>query len=212
LLYIVRGPTSFEALRTYQGTQCSTFRQACALRGLLETDEEWDQCLTEAAEFQTGSKLRQLFVNIMVGNSPQDASGLFRRHYRDLTDNIAFQLEKRYRMNPHLITATRIEQYVLYELNRLLEESAGQSLPDFGLPTPPESLAAVVDMPDIAVTSNTQPAEGSILREETQFDRAQLLAQWNAQYSRCNEGQKQILDTVLQTLSTNVLTSYSSNS
>jgi hypothetical protein len=208
LLYIVPNPSSFEALRTYQGTEFSTFRQACTVRGLLETDEEWDQCLMEAAEFQTGSKLRQLFVNIMVGNSTQDALGLFRRHYRDLTDDIAFQLEKRYHLNAHLITATRIEQYALYELNRLLQESAGKTISEFGLPPPPESLTAiVVDLQEITIAP--QATESSILREEMQFDRDELLARWQSDYVRCNEEQKNIVDTILEALSLHVRTQWS---
>jgi hypothetical protein len=199
LLYIVKGPRSFEALRTYEGIQLDTFKQACAIRGLLDTDEEWDHCLTEAAEFQTGPKLRQLFVNIMIGNSPQDALGLFQRHYRDLTDDISFQLQKRYALNPHLITASRVEQYALYELNRLLQESAGKTVTEFGLPSPPQSLTAIVTTE--LGTTTLPPVEGLVLREEMQFDRAELLGKWDKGYKECNAGQKHILDTILGSLS-----------
>jgi hypothetical protein len=52
LLYVVTSPTSWEALRTFNGVTHPTFKAACAARGLLEGDEEWDICLTEAALMQ----------------------------------------------------------------------------------------------------------------------------------------------------------------
>jgi len=57
LLYNVPGPTSFDSLRTYNGILYESFQDACSTRGLLETDEEWDVCLTEAATFKTGHQL-----------------------------------------------------------------------------------------------------------------------------------------------------------
>ena len=41
LLAVVRGPTSFESLRTVDGVIYETFKVACIARGLLEDDEEW---------------------------------------------------------------------------------------------------------------------------------------------------------------------------
>lgn len=57
LLTIVKGPTSFEDLRTFNGALLPTFRAACLARGLLEDDAEWRQCLMEATMMQTGSCL-----------------------------------------------------------------------------------------------------------------------------------------------------------
>ena len=49
LLHQVRGPTSFEALRTFEGQLYNTFRDACHARGLLESDAHWDSALQEAS-------------------------------------------------------------------------------------------------------------------------------------------------------------------
>ena len=38
LLHTVQGPVSFEALKTVNGQICSTFREACQIRGLLKDD------------------------------------------------------------------------------------------------------------------------------------------------------------------------------
>ena len=54
LLTIVRGPTSFEDLRTVNNVLHDTFKSAYVARGLLEDDKEWIQYLREAAIMNTG--------------------------------------------------------------------------------------------------------------------------------------------------------------
>ncbi|XP_052200448.1 uncharacterized protein LOC127806909 isoform X1 [Diospyros lotus] len=45
LLTVVKGPKSFQSLRTVDNVVHDTFKLACVARGLLEDDEEWIQCL-----------------------------------------------------------------------------------------------------------------------------------------------------------------------
>ena len=42
LLFEIRGPQSFEQLRTIAGQLCQTYREACQKRGMLEGDTHWD--------------------------------------------------------------------------------------------------------------------------------------------------------------------------
>ena len=66
LLTIVKGATSFDALKTVDGEICETFHDACLKRGLLEDDGEWEICLHDAADIQTGSQLWQLFATLLL--------------------------------------------------------------------------------------------------------------------------------------------------
>ena len=67
LLTTVKGATSFEDLRRVDGGDpLPTFHQACLARGLLEDDNEWRQCLQEAAHMASGHQLRNLFVTIAL--------------------------------------------------------------------------------------------------------------------------------------------------
>src|SRR6267142_4730654 len=72
LLTTVPGATSFENLRTFEGTLHLTFKDACIARGLLEDDSEWRQCLREARHMATGYQLRHLFVTILRDCTPTD--------------------------------------------------------------------------------------------------------------------------------------------
>ena len=62
LLHEVRGPKSFEDLRTVCGELCSTYREACLKRSLLEDDAHWNTALSEAAISQSPASLRNLFA------------------------------------------------------------------------------------------------------------------------------------------------------
>lgn len=54
LLINVAGSKSFEDLRTVNGHICSTFKQACLERHLIQDDREWIHCFNEAQLFSSG--------------------------------------------------------------------------------------------------------------------------------------------------------------
>jgi hypothetical protein len=49
LLNCIKGATSYEHLRTMDGTKHDTFKDACIAMGLLVDDNEWHQALEEAS-------------------------------------------------------------------------------------------------------------------------------------------------------------------
>ena len=64
LLHTVRGPTSFADLKTADGEECETFREACQRRGLLEDDQHWD--LTSVSYTHLDVYKRQVVDNIIL--------------------------------------------------------------------------------------------------------------------------------------------------
>ncbi|XP_076928046.1 uncharacterized protein LOC143591854 [Bidens hawaiensis] len=77
LLTHVRGPCSFEDLRTVDGVEHHTFRNAALERGLIAKDNSLSQCVDEAALFQFPSALRRLFATILVFCEPGDVRKLW---------------------------------------------------------------------------------------------------------------------------------------
>lgn len=72
LLTAVAGAQSFEDLQKFNGIAHRTYKEACYARGLLEDDREWNQCLQEASQMQTGTALRLAFamtINKFQGQS-----------------------------------------------------------------------------------------------------------------------------------------------
>jgi len=49
LLNCIKGATSYEHLKTVDGTKHDTFKNACIAMGLLTNNNEWHQALEEAS-------------------------------------------------------------------------------------------------------------------------------------------------------------------
>jgi hypothetical protein len=72
----VPGCKGFDDLRRYNGVLHETYQQACLARGLLEDDQEWDDCLQQASLTQSGKHLRTLFCVILQFNNPSNPAFL----------------------------------------------------------------------------------------------------------------------------------------
>ena len=99
LLTAVRGPQSFEDLRTVNGVVHPDFKSACIALGLLDSDEQWNQCLEEAALWQGGHALRSLFVCILLHCHPADPLKLWNDHCQHLSDDCCHLLQTKYEVN-----------------------------------------------------------------------------------------------------------------
>ncbi|XP_068994023.1 uncharacterized protein [Neodiprion pinetum] len=61
LLHHVRGPTSFQHLKTVDVVLKETYQAACRARSLLENDDHWENTLREASLLQCPIQLRESF-------------------------------------------------------------------------------------------------------------------------------------------------------
>ncbi|CAF3254328.1 unnamed protein product [Rotaria sp. Silwood2] len=139
LLHTIRGPTSFEALRTVNGRKCATFREACQLLGLLEDDTQWNATMTEAATIQSPSQLRNLFIILLLVCGPSNPGKLWESYKESLTEDI---LIKARRENPGLAlnyTPDMFNQTLIILEDKALA-MAGKDLKQLGLPTPLRTL------------------------------------------------------------------------
>lgn len=87
LLLHVKGPTSFNYLRTVNGNSCSSFREAAEQRGLLEKDTSIEDCLTEASLYQMSVALHQFFSTILVYCEPTNPRQLWNKFYVLLSED-----------------------------------------------------------------------------------------------------------------------------
>ncbi|PAA92237.1 hypothetical protein BOX15_Mlig005928g1 [Macrostomum lignano] len=126
LLVNVRGPTSFEALRTVDGVLLPTFKAACQARGLLEDDRHWRLCLCEASETRLPAALRRLFAAILSHGDSSDPAKLWQEFSGELAGDLLHQG----------YSPEAAESEVLRELQKLLNTMGGAELPAYGLPEP----------------------------------------------------------------------------
>lgn len=160
LLNVKRGPTSYEDIRTIDGTIYSTFREACVALGLLEGDGEWHIALREAANWAMGAHLRELFVTILIYGDVNDPLQLWTQHCDELSDDILYMQQViRHDVSLHL-SVEDIHNYTLYEIEKLLNRQ-GKTLRSYaGMPFPNISSSMLED--------------NSLIRQELQYDRAAL--------------------------------------
>ncbi|XP_047534370.1 uncharacterized protein LOC125069008 [Vanessa atalanta] len=135
LLHHVRGPTSFQDLKTVNGVVKETYQAACRERDLIENDNQWEKTLKEALTFQcaSASKLRELFVVILLFCHPSQPHKLWENFKNHLCDDIRIRQQNQdstLRYNYDVYN----EGLILIE-NKLLEHNE-KTLSDFGLPSP----------------------------------------------------------------------------
>ena len=135
LLHTVRGPTSYEVLRTVNGCICATYREACQQLGLLEDDAQWDATMAEAATIQSPTGLRNLLIIILTTCGPSNPGRLWESYKESLTEDILTQARRR---NPGLnidYTPDMFNQTLIILEDKALA-MAGKDLKQLGLPTP----------------------------------------------------------------------------
>ena len=124
LLLYVPGATSFTNLQTVEGELCPTFREACIRRNLLVDDNEYDQAMAEASQFQMPSQLRSMFVTICVYCEPSDPLQLWITHQDTLTEDYTRTHDQDMAVNN-----------ALHDIERVLRKN-GSSCAAIGLPSP----------------------------------------------------------------------------
>jgi len=135
LLTVVKCPKSFEDLCRVPGHQgpLPTFHVACVARGLLEDDGEWQLCLQEACEMQTGTQVRHLFATFLLFRPPAQPEVLWNDFRHFICDDLGHRLWAMGIQNP----TDDIYDYGLFLLDTILGDS-GHSLEDF--PSMPRSV------------------------------------------------------------------------
>ena len=136
LLHEVTGPTSFAALRMYEGMVCETYREACIRRGLLEDDRHWDATLEEAMATQSAARLRHLFCILLTTCSLSNPLQMWEKYKESLSEDILLRFRAE---NPDIHTinfSQDIFNRALIILDDLCFSMVGRGVKKHGLPSP----------------------------------------------------------------------------
>ena len=77
LLNVVKGPTCYDDLKTFNGKIHETFKDACIARGLLDDDAEYIAAIKDASFWAMGISLRKLFVSMLLCASLSEPSNVW---------------------------------------------------------------------------------------------------------------------------------------
>jgi hypothetical protein len=171
LLTAIRGSTSFQNLRTIDGIVHPDFKSACVALGLLASDDEWHQCLREAATYQTGDQLRHLFVLLLLNCHPADPLLLWTNHSQHLSDDCRYRLQTRYGIAEP--TDDQITSLALSLIRDILHNN-NSNLDAHHLPQPQHEFQAQLPLADRLIQEerdyNVDALRETLLRDEPKLN------------------------------------------
>lgn len=94
LFYRVRGPESYVAIRTIDGVEYPSFKDACYKLGLLDDDQEFIDVIKEASFWAIGQLLRQLFVTMLLSDSLTTPEIVWDKTWRYISEDLVYHQRK----------------------------------------------------------------------------------------------------------------------
>ncbi|KAE9524087.1 hypothetical protein AGLY_015452 [Aphis glycines] len=145
LLVNVRGPTSFNSLRTVDGVLCTTFREACQCLICSKNDSHWDLTLADATVSAPANQIRTLFAIIIATCHPSNPNALWEKYKDEMVDDILHRVRTtNFNFDIESNDEMRNEALVLIEDMCVL--MCGSLLSTLGLPAPNRSRHAAFNL------------------------------------------------------------------
>ena len=184
LFNIICNAIFLKNLHTVDGILYPSFKEACIALGLLQDDEEWNQCLKEAGQIKTGIQLRKLFATLLLFCEVTRPEVLWEKNISALSDDILFQIRNNTgNMNLEL-TNTDIYNRALCHLQSILIKH-GKSLNEFP------------NMPIPTIVPNDEQSANRLIREEQQYDLEKLAKLTEDGFSRLNIDQRTAFEEII---------------
>ncbi|GFX88198.1 ATP-dependent DNA helicase [Trichonephila clavipes] len=133
LLINIRGPISFQDLRTVNGQLCSTYRQACQELNLLENDAHWDTALDDASNTARPQQIRTLFAIILTTCFPSNPKDLWEKYKDYMSEDILHRLRAA-NQNPDIQFTPNVYNEALILIEDICLTIANKALVQLGMP------------------------------------------------------------------------------
>ncbi|GFX64018.1 ATP-dependent DNA helicase [Trichonephila clavipes] len=133
LLINVRGPISFQDLRTVNGQLCATYRQACQELNLLENDAHWDTALADASNTARPQQIHTLFAIILTTCFPSNPKDLWEKYKDYMSEDILHRLRAA-NQNPDIQFTPNVYNEALILIEDICLTIANKALVQLGMP------------------------------------------------------------------------------
>ncbi|CAN7018127.1 unnamed protein product, partial [Brassica oleracea var. botrytis] len=120
LINKIKGPRSYDELKTYNDVKYPDFKSVCHARGYLDNDVEWLESMSEGARTASPYQLRDMFVTFLNNRFVASPKGLWEHSWKSMSEDI---LHKRQRILGHTNLEPddkTLEQYTLIEVEKLM--------------------------------------------------------------------------------------------
>ncbi|XP_022038828.1 uncharacterized protein LOC110941494 [Helianthus annuus] len=183
LLNKVRGPRSFEEIRTVNGQLFPTFRDACYAMGLLDDDNEYVEAIKEASFEGHAGYLRALFATLLLSNTLSRPEFVWENTWKYLADDILYRRQKETNIQGLLLPEHQIKNLTLLEIEKYLL-SNGSSLRGFN----------TMPFPD---DNSLRDATNRLINEELSHDVDQVQAEFNNLHQCLTDEQRSVFEEIM---------------
>ncbi|XP_020972762.1 uncharacterized protein LOC110269328 [Arachis ipaensis] len=188
LLNFVRGPTSYEDIRTINGILYPTFGDACYAQGILDDDKEYIDAIEEASIWGSGQYLRKLFATLLFSNTITRPEHVWKNTWKLLSDDILHK-QRRILDNQDLhMTETEIRDLTLIEIENLLKGCNKSQRDILSMPFPN------MDMCYQQLMSN---GVNRLICDELRYDRRKLVVEHAYLLQKLIDEQKRVYKQIL---------------
>ncbi|XP_057744772.1 uncharacterized protein LOC130962595 [Arachis stenosperma] len=194
LLNIVRGPTSYEDVKTYNGVIYSSFRDACYARGLLDDDQEYVDAIEEASHWGSGHYVRKLFATLLWSNTMVRPEAVWEKSFGLLSDGILHDHITMFNSPDLTLSESELLQLTLIEIEQILN-SNGKTLRDF--PTMPYPNMENINLQRRGIMQN------KLILDELSYDRVFLAEQHSQYLAQMTSEQKTVYDKIIAAVNSN---------
>ncbi|CAN0924938.1 ATP-dependent DNA helicase PIF4 [Linum grandiflorum] len=188
LLTKIPGAMSFNDLRTVNGTLYNDYQQACQALGLLATDDEWNEVMTEVSHWGMAPLIRTTFVSLLMFRHVTSPTKLFDQWWPSMADDFRHRLGQTKDAPLEASLVIGLRNQVLQSLQTLLHNYCS-SLSHFHLPLP--------------TNTPSLHQEDDLVSHHLAFDITQEQANYHRSRACLNEDQQKAHDVVFQSMQTN---------
>ncbi|XP_022003820.2 uncharacterized protein LOC110901291 [Helianthus annuus] len=185
----LKGPKSFEDIRTVNGHVYPTFRDACYALGLLDDDNEYIEAIKEANIYGNAYYLRTLFGTMLMSGSLSRPDFVWENTWKYLSDDIIYRRQNALDVDELPYSEYQIKNLALLEIEKFLLRN-NSSLRNY----------TTMPYPDDESISS---ANNRLINEELSYDQSTLENELNTMLIALTDEQRHVFDDIMEAVRRN---------